>query len=336
MTDPATPNPPRVLAADAIGPAEAEAVLDGALLAEPDVALVDVTGPGAVGCIQGLLTNDVEKPGEGCYVYGAVLTPKGMIICDMWVLRERGSVRLTVPRSGLGALLDLFGHSLPPRLARPVERTDDSTVLHLVGPQAREVAARAGLAVPAEGRSTTAIVGESACVLARPSGDAPFGLEIVVSRTQSAAVRRQIGTAGAVEGSGVGLELARVLAGWPALGAEIDGRTLPQEVRYDEIGGVSYTKGCYTGQETVARLHFRGHPNRHLMGLAWDDAPDPAETDVAQDGKPRGRVTSIAWVAPLERYVGLGIVRREVELSRPVTAAGAQAAVVSLPFPIDA
>ena len=72
------------------------------------------------------------------------------------------------------------------------------------------------------------------------------------------------------------MQAARILAGWPALGAEIDERTLPQEVRYDEIGGVSYTKGCYTGQETVARLHFRGHPNRELRGLWWrSDEPEP-------------------------------------------------------------
>ena len=61
------------------------------------------------------------------------------------------------------------------------------------------------------------------------------------------------------------------------LGHEIVEKTLVQEVRYDEIGGVSYTKGCYTGQETVARLHFRGHTNRELRGLRWMSAP-AAET----------------------------------------------------------
>ena len=81
--------------------------------------------------------------------------------------------------------------------------------------------------------------------------------------------------AGARPGDEGDHQAARILAGWPALGAEIDGRTLPQEVRYDEIGGVSYTKGCYTGQETVARLHFRGHPNRELRGLWWrSDEPE--------------------------------------------------------------
>ena len=83
---------------------------------------------------------------------------------------------------------------------------------------------------------------------------------------------------------------ARILAGWPALGAEIDERTLPQEVRYDEIGGVSYTKGCYTGQETVARLHFRGHPNRELRGLWWrSDEPERSTAAVARCCRASGR-----------------------------------------------
>ena len=83
-----------------------------------------------------------------------------------------------------------------------------------------------------------------------------------------AAGRARSTGAGATGGTSEDREAARILAGWPRLGAEIEERTLPQEVRYDEIGGVSYTKGCYTGQETVARLHFRGHTNRELRGLA--------------------------------------------------------------------
>src|SRR5258708_9948328 len=82
------------------------------------------------------------------------------------------------------------------------------------------------------------------------------------------------------------LELGRILAGWPRLGAEIDQKTLPQEVRYDDINGVSYTKGCYTGQETVSRLHFRGHTNRHLGGLLWQAAPDLERPEIPHHRKP--------------------------------------------------
>ena len=104
------------------------------------------------------------------------------------------------------------------------------------------------------------------------------------------------------------------------------------EVRYDEINGVSYTKGCYTGQETVARLHFRGHTNRHLVGLTWQDAPDTSNADIAQDTRTVGRVSSVAWLGALDHYVGLGLVRRDTDLSRPVIAAGAPARAAELPM----
>jgi folate-binding protein YgfZ len=317
-----------VLGRDAVAPAVADAVLRGALVAAPDVTVLDVTGPGAVACLQGLLTSDVEAPGPGALVYGAVLTPKGMIVCDLWVERDRTSARLTVPRQGLETLLELFRRALPPRLARVA--LSDRGVLHLVGPRALAVAEAAGLAVPAEGRWGSAILGEATITVARPGAVAPFAAQLVVDRNQTPAVSGRLEAAGAAPGGPGDLELARVLAGWPRLGAEIDDRTLPQEVRYDEIGGVSYTKGCYTGQETVARVHFRGHPNRLLRGLAWSGEPDMGRSDVEQDGRPRGRVTSVAWLPP-GGFVGLGLLRREVE-DGPVLAAGAEARLVALPF----
>jgi len=339
MTEPngAVPAPAAfVLRREDLPEPEAGAVLDGGLVAEPAVATVELSGPGAVACVQGLLTNDVEQPGEGSFVYGAVLTPKGMIVCDMWATRERGAVRLTVPRHGLGALEGVFQHSLPPRLARAVDRTADVVTFHLAGPRAVELAVRAGLAAPAEGRAATAIVGEGACVVARPHAGAPFALQITVPAPHAGAVRRHFVAAGLMAASPHALDLARIVAGWPRLGAEIDGKTLPQEVRYDAIGGVSYTKGCYTGQETVARLHFRGHPNRSLLGLSWDATPRFDLTDVVQGDVNRGRISSIAWVAPIERYLGLAMLRRETDFGTPVVAAGAPASVVELPFALEA
>ena len=128
------------------------------------------------------------------------------------------------------------------------------------------------------------------------------------------------------------MELARILAGWPRLGAEIDDKTLPQEVRFDAINGVSYTKGCYTGQETVARLHFRGHTNKELVGLTWEGTIDPTDPTITQDDRPVGRVTSAAWLSPFQQYVGLGIVRRHTKRDQPVMAASSSADVVRLPF----
>ena len=127
------------------------------------------------------------------------------------------------------------------------------------------------------------------------------------------------------------LHAARILAGWPALGVEIDEKTLPQEVRYDEIGGVSYTKGCYTGQETVARIHFRGHTNRELRGLALAGAGRARRADglARREGSRHGALDAHAWT---DRTLGLALVRREVEPGSQVVAGGRGATVVTLPF----
>ncbi len=335
MTAPQTAPQPFVLGAADVPGVAADALLDGAIVAVADVAVLEVAGPGALQCMQGLFTNDLEKPGEGAFVYGAVLTPKGMIVSDMWARRDGTRLTLTPPRQGLPALMEVFGRALPPRLARVTDRTASVTVLHVAGPGAFEAAERARISVPPPARAASTIVGDAACTVARPHEGAPFALELTMPSDDALAVEALLAEAGVRRAPTATLELARILAGWPRLGSEIDLRTLPQEVRYDAINGVSYTKGCYTGQETVARVHFRGHPNRALAGLVWDSPPHLDDADLLQDGKPRGRVTSVAWLAPVERFVGLALVRRELERDKPVLAAGVDAAVLDLPFALN-
>jgi folate-binding protein YgfZ len=171
--------------------------------------------------------------------------------------------------------------------------------------------------------------------LAPPGG--PFEVQLTVSGLDTGALDAALSRAGARPQPPAALELARILAGWPGLGVEVDERTIPQEVRFDEIGGVSYTKGCYTGQETVSRLHFRGHTNRQLRGLVFDAQPG-ADAAVRGADRELGRVTSVAWIPAggrtpaAGRWIGLAVVRREVAAGATVRAAGVGAHVVDLPF----
>ena len=142
-------------------------------------------------------------------------------------------------------------------------------------------------------------------------------------------VREVLEAAGMTHGRVAEIDASRILAGWPALGVEIDERTLPQEVRFDEHGGVSYTKGCYTGQETVARLHFRGHANRQLRGIRWH-GPRPENDIIAAGERTVGRIGSLL-VLP-DRVLGLGIVRRELGPGDRITAGGARAEIIDLPI----
>jgi folate-binding protein YgfZ len=332
MTHPAPVSRFFLLDEGGLDPAAADAVLDGCALARADVSLVDVTGPGALACLQGIFTNDLERPGEGAFVYGAVLTPKGMILTDLWTLRHGvDRVTLVVPAEGKAALDGVLARTVPPRLARPADRPGIA-VVRLVGPLALDVATRAGLAVPEAGRSAAMDAGDRPALVARPRVPGPFQLELHVETTQAAALVQRLANAGAVPAQPPALELARVLAGWPRLGAEIDDRSLPQEVRYDELEGVSYTKGCYTGQETVARIHFRGHVNRLLTGVIWQEMPEFSSPAIMQQGREVGWVTSAAWLAPLEHFVGLAKVRRDVDRARAVIAGSVPARLVELPF----
>jgi folate-binding protein YgfZ len=322
-----------------VAPALVTALATGAVLSLADAALVTLAGPGAFTCFQGLLTNDLEEPGDGAFVYGALLTPKGMIVVDGWTARQGPQVSYTVPALGRERALAIFTRSVPPRLARVSDRTTDVAIYRLAGPRAAAVVIAAGLeAPPAPGR---VLQGRDDLEMARATEAAPFALQLTVPAAQGERLAARLVAAGAVASDGAALELMRILAGWPRLGAEVDEKTIPQEVRYDEIGGVSYTKGCYTGQETVARLHFRGHANRQLRGLLFDPEPPAAPAEgwsvVSHLDRDVGRVTSLAFVpAPgvtgAGRWIGLAVIRREVTPGAMVRAAGRDARVVDLPF----
>jgi folate-binding protein YgfZ len=315
-----------------------------AVVAKADVGVVDLAGPGAITCFQGLLTNDIEEPGDACFVYGALLTAKGMIVVDGWASRLGSRIRYTVPTEGRQRALDIFHRSVPPRLAHAVDRTGDSVVLRVAGAHAVAIAGAAGFPVPPHtGRVIEATTGDVSVEVARATEQAPFALQITAPAEQEEAVVERLVRRGAVRAEPPVLELARVLAGWPRLASEVDDKTIPQEVRFDEIGGVSYTKGCYTGQETVSRLHFRGHANRQLRGLLFEiDPPAPPAdgwSSVMEAERDVGRVTSVAWLPDgggslLGRWVGLAILRREVLPGVQVRAAGREARVVDLPFSV--
>ncbi len=290
-------------------------------------AVYRVTGPGTLACLQGLFTNDLEQPGDESLVYGAMLTPKGMIVADAWVARHGAALTLIAPTPAREAVQAIFQRGLPPRLARAEDLTEASAVAWILGERGFPTLVQSGIGTPATAGRVLE-VGPLLVALA-PEG-APFAALVAgpVAEVETAARRVQL--AGALRGDESDLHAARILAGWPALGAEIDEKTLPQEVRYDEIGGVSYTKGCYTGQETVARLHFRGHTNRELRGLAWREPGIPEGRSVLAGEKEVGTVRSTLTVG--ERTLGLAIVRREVEPGDDVVAGGRGARVVRLPF----
>jgi tRNA-modifying protein YgfZ len=306
----------------------------GALVYQAPAAIFSIAGPGAVPCLQGLLTNDLVKPGDGSLVYGALLTPKGLIILDCWTIRLGDRILLITGIEARTTALELFRKQLPPRLARVTDLTDAWQVSWLLGGDAIPAWTRAELGdLPAPGRALALPIDAEAIAVAHAPAAAFFTALIAAPSVCGGHLLKALALAGARGATIDEWEAARILAGWPRSGAEIDEKTLVQEVRFDENGGVSYDKGCYTGQETVARLHFRGHTNRDLRGLVWagDAQAAVADARVLLGEKEVGSVRSILSL-PTGR-IGLALIRREVETGQVVTAGGTPATVVALPFP---
>ena len=288
-----------------VTPADLADLTTGRHAVATDDAVWRVEGPGATACLQGLVTNDLEGGTVPSLRYAAVLTPKGMIVSPLWIRRDAVGFWLVVPADGAVPLRALLGRSLPPRLARLIDRSDEFAAWRCFGDLDGPDADGLDLAIPDE--------------------RAPFDAMVIGSRETTPAALEEAGWRPA---SAVLARLAEVLGGWPALGREIDGKTLPQEVGFDDLEGVKHDKGCYVGQETVARIHFRGHPNRILRAMVGS-GPVPAERSVLLADREVGQVATL--VACGDRWLATSKLRREVATGDTVTVGGREAAVASLP-----
>jgi folate-binding protein YgfZ len=285
-----------------------------------------VKGAEAAEYLQGQLTNDIEalEPGDGAYA--ALLDRKGHMQAAMRVLRpgEEMELLLDLEAAGLEAARR---HLQMYKIGREVEVDDESeahTLLSLIGPRAVEIAG--GAALPENACETTKI-GGAQCVAVGTAA----GIDLLCASANRDAVREALLNAGAVEVSPEAAEILRIEAGRPRFGAEMGTETMPAEAGIVEQA-VSFTKGCYIGQETVARLHYKGRPNRHLRGLRLSAQVRPGEA-LRLGEKEVGSVGSTA-VSPAFGPVGLAIVRREAEPGTTLAVGedGVTAEVVALPF----
>jgi folate-binding protein YgfZ len=324
--------PSALVGPDTVPSADAAAIETGALalVREGEIRL-RLTGSGRVACLQGLITSDVAKSGEGSRSFGALLTNKGMIVAPLWISRLSDATLLELPAAAASAVHEVFAKSLPPRLCRSEDVTGTTIALGVYGPRASEVLARVLGPFPAGAAEVSYASGRVAIAPAVLRGVG--GFDLVAGAGLARALMDDLLGQGATAGSATALERARILAGIPRLGAEIDDRTLPQEVRYEELGAISFTKGCYLGQETVARIHFRGHANRRLAGLALEDAPASLPQELRAEGRAVGRLTSAAWMPDLGRWFALGVIRRELAAGAEIaTDLGATATVLADPW----
>jgi tRNA-modifying protein YgfZ len=284
-----------------------------------------VRGEDAAEYLQGQLTNDIEglEAGEGCYA--ALLDRKGHIQADMRVLRV-GDEEIWVDTEPEG-LEPARRHLQMYKIGRQVEVEDltaERAILALIGPRSAEIAATPPL--PELASAQVAVAGIE-CLAAGTTG----GLDLIAAAGDAERLRAALFDAGAAEVSPKATEILRVEAGIPRFGAEMGPESMPAEAGIDATA-VSFTKGCYIGQEPVARLHYKGRPNRHLRGLLLS-APAAGGESLHLGEKEVGRIGT-ACVSPAHGPIALAVVRREAEPGAELTVGedGVTAHVTDLPF----
>jgi folate-binding protein YgfZ len=156
-----------------------------------------------------------------------------------------------------------------------------------------------------------------------------LGVDVLCAADDTERVRAALLAAGAVPADEAAAEVRRVETGRPRWGAELDTSVIPQEADLNERA-VSFTKGCYVGQETVARLYYKGKPNRHLRGLRLSGPAEPGAALRLGD-REVGHLGTVVR-SPALGDVALAIVRREAEPGATVAAGDVAAEVVALPF----
>jgi len=279
-----------------------------------------LTGSEAKDFLQGQVTNDVVGLEDGGGCYAAFLTHKGKMLGDMRVL-DAGPVGVWVDTER-GVLQDLFNMIRRFKLGRDVEiakRTLERGLLSLVGPLAHR------LDGPEHAHRLDAIGGQQVRLVATA-----LGTDVVCDADVRERVRDALVAEGAVACGEEAAEVVRVESGRPRYGVDLDASVIPQEAGLNERA-VSFTKGCYVGQETVARLFYRGKPNRRLLGL---EVSEPVGTgEPLHLGAKQVATVLSSVVSPARGPIALALVRREASLGDELaTPGGATARVVELPF----
>ncbi len=293
-----------------------------------------LSGPDAVEFLNGQVTNELAdlRAGEGRYA--AFLTHKGKMLGDLRVLAVAGSAESGAPlellldteRVALQALFDMIrrfkvGYSLELH-----KRTLERGLLSLIGPRADEVAATDALGREEHANAHIEIAGVQALAVRTDTG-----VDLLCDAGATETIARELCDRGAQAVDEQSAECVRVESGRPRYGVDLDESVIPQEAGLNDRA-VSFTKGCYVGQETVARLFYKGKPNRHLRGLRLS-RPVHAGAELRLGEREVGRVSSPV-LSPRLGPIALALVRREAAPGSMLEAGaeGASAEVVELPF----
>jgi aminomethyltransferase len=331
--------------------AEYEAVRGGAGAGLIDLSArgrVEVGGRDAVQFLNGLITNDVKTLAPGAWMEAAFPNPQGRLLAFARVWRAAESSPFlfdTEPATRAVVFKNLERFSLAGDF-QVADATGRTAQLSVQGARAASVVADAlgaGVSLPARGRVAVSGRGGGIAV-ARATHTGEDGFDLVVGVEHAHELWDALAAAGARPVGQDALEVLRVEAGAARHGADVDESNVVLEAGLDEA--VSYTKGCYVGQEIIARIHWRGHVAKKLAGLVPADAHDEgagaaltpgAKIRTADAGREIGRVTSVVFSPRLRKQIALGVVKYDflaagTEVSIEGAGGARRALVAELPF----
>jgi tRNA-modifying protein YgfZ len=296
-----------------------------------DRKLLRLTGKDPVGMLDAVLTNDVPKHGDRG-TYAMLLDPKGRVQTDLRVVKAGDEVLIDTEPEGAEAARDILTRYAP--FSRVMlEVLSDWEMLGLYGPRAAELLG--GLDLVEHETARAEIGGASVLVVgvAVPVG----GYDLIGPPEALAAAREHLMETGATSASASAYETARIEAGVPRFGADITPENFPGESESSLERAVSFGKGCYPGQETVARMHYRGSPNKKLYRLELEQGqmePPEAGDEILQGEKelvgPISSANVVGWltsVAPPQvgdKVYALGYLARKADLDAPMRAEDAK------------
>ncbi|MGH2877773.1 MAG: YgfZ/GcvT domain-containing protein [Solirubrobacteraceae bacterium] len=285
-----------------------------------------LVGSDAKGFLQGQVSNDVEALSAGSGCYAAFLTPKGKMLGDVRILDTGDELLLDTERVALQELFNMIRRFSIGYDAQLQKRTVQCGLLSLLGPGSVAVAGVPGLGEAEDRHVETEIAGTHARAIRTD-----LGVDLLCDAERSDALQEALEARGAAPVAEAVAECLRVERGRPRFGIDLDDTVIPQEADLNHRA-VSFTKGCYVGQETVARLFYRGRPNRQLRGIRLS-APAWTGAEIMFGDRPVGRLGSVVE-SPSLGSIALALVRREAPPGSHVMvgADAIKAVVVELPF----
>jgi folate-binding protein YgfZ len=275
---------------------------------------IRVSGSEATMFLNGLITNDIKNATENNWLPAVFPTVQGRLIGAVRILREEQGFLIDTENASHEPILKTISRFTMAGDFRVSDVTSETALLTVQGRRASEIISAAG---------------EFATVSATHTGEQ--GFDLLLDESDRVAVTEKLIAAGAQPVGPEAFEILRIEAGIPRYGQDMDDTNVVIEANLDDA--ISYTKGCYVGQEIIIRIKHRGHVAKRLTGLRLHEPVDNGETITSADGKEIGRVTSTTYSPELVSPIALGYVRYEYLASgTAVRVDDVSATVTELPF----